>query len=104
MNILLFGNFAFWMLPTEEGCLPGPGLARNCLASHKWPSICPGFGILLWVQVCRPRHTIFPMCSSNWVWPLLVSRFWRGLWGFSAIPLYLLAGLAFGNGGIAPLT
>jgi CPA2 family monovalent cation:H+ antiporter-2 len=24
-------------------------------------------------------------------------------WGFSAIPLYLLAGLAFGNGGIAPL-
>lgn len=25
-------------------------------------------------------------------------------WGFSAIPLYLLAGLAFGNGGIAPLT
>src|SRR5512140_2348104 len=24
-------------------------------------------------------------------------------WGFSAIPLYLLAGLAFGNGGILPL-
>src|SRR5712692_9925618 len=24
-------------------------------------------------------------------------------WGFSAIPVYLLAGLAFGNGGIAPL-
>src|ERR1700758_5657407 len=24
-------------------------------------------------------------------------------WGFSAIPLYLLAGLAFGKGGIAPL-
>jgi CPA2 family monovalent cation:H+ antiporter-2 len=24
-------------------------------------------------------------------------------WGFSAIPLYLLAGLAFGNGGVAPL-
>jgi monovalent cation:H+ antiporter-2, CPA2 family len=24
-------------------------------------------------------------------------------WGFSAIPLYLLAGLAFGNGGLAPL-
>jgi CPA2 family monovalent cation:H+ antiporter-2 len=24
-------------------------------------------------------------------------------WGFSAIPLYLLGGLAFGNGGIAPL-
>src|SRR5690348_8776329 len=24
-------------------------------------------------------------------------------WGISAIPLYLLAGLAFGNGGIAPL-
>jgi CPA2 family monovalent cation:H+ antiporter-2 len=24
-------------------------------------------------------------------------------WGFSAIPLYLIAGLAFGNGGIAPL-
>ena len=24
-------------------------------------------------------------------------------WGFSSIPLYLLAGLAFGNGGIAPL-
>src|SRR5215467_7279018 len=24
-------------------------------------------------------------------------------WRFSAIPLYLLAGLAFGNGGIAPL-
>jgi len=24
-------------------------------------------------------------------------------WGFSAVPLYLLAGLAFGNGGIAPL-
>jgi CPA2 family monovalent cation:H+ antiporter-2 len=24
-------------------------------------------------------------------------------WGFSAIPLYLLAGLAFGNGGFAPL-
>ncbi|HWF66263.1 MAG TPA: cation:proton antiporter [Acidobacteriaceae bacterium] len=24
-------------------------------------------------------------------------------WGFSAIPLYLLAGLAFGNGGMAPL-
>lgn len=23
-------------------------------------------------------------------------------WGFSAIPLYLLAGLAFGNGGLAP--
>ena len=26
-----------------------------------------------------------------------------GRWGFSAIPLYLLAGLAFGNGGILPL-
>src|SRR5246127_1999838 len=26
-----------------------------------------------------------------------------GRWGFSAIPLYLLAGLAFGKGGIAPL-
>jgi CPA2 family monovalent cation:H+ antiporter-2 len=25
-------------------------------------------------------------------------------WGFSSIPLYLLAGLAFGNGGIAPLS
>lgn len=24
-------------------------------------------------------------------------------WGFSTIPLYLLAGLAFGNGGLAPL-
>jgi monovalent cation:H+ antiporter-2, CPA2 family len=24
-------------------------------------------------------------------------------WVFSAIPLYLLAGLAFGNGGLAPL-
>src|SRR6195256_637014 len=24
-------------------------------------------------------------------------------WGFTAIPLYLLAGLAFGNGGLAPL-
>ena len=24
-------------------------------------------------------------------------------WGFSAIPLYLLAGLAFGDGGVAPL-
>src|SRR5712672_2501800 len=24
-------------------------------------------------------------------------------WGFSAIPLYLLAGLAFGNGGVVPL-
>src|SRR3989442_2001634 len=24
-------------------------------------------------------------------------------WGFAAIPLYLLAGLAFGNGGVAPL-
>ena len=24
-------------------------------------------------------------------------------WGFSAIPLYLLAGLAFGNGGLTPL-
>ena len=24
-------------------------------------------------------------------------------WGFSAIPLYLLAGLIFGNGGLAPL-
>src|SRR5690348_10793506 len=24
-------------------------------------------------------------------------------WGFSAIPLYLVSGLAFGNGGIAPL-
>ena len=24
-------------------------------------------------------------------------------WGFSAMPLYLLAGLAFGNGGLAPL-
>src|SRR5215475_110149 len=24
-------------------------------------------------------------------------------WGFSAIPLYLMAGLAFGNGGLAPL-
>lgn len=24
-------------------------------------------------------------------------------WGFSAIPLYLIAGLAFGNGGLAPL-
>src|SRR4249919_1820501 len=24
-------------------------------------------------------------------------------WGFSAIPLYLLAGLAFGNGGLIPL-
>ena len=24
-------------------------------------------------------------------------------WGFSAIPLYLLAGLAFGRGGLAPL-
>src|SRR6195256_2264398 len=24
-------------------------------------------------------------------------------WGFSAIPLYLLAGLAFGKGGVAPL-
>jgi CPA2 family monovalent cation:H+ antiporter-2 len=24
-------------------------------------------------------------------------------WGFSAIPLYLLAGLAFGNGGLSPL-
>jgi CPA2 family monovalent cation:H+ antiporter-2 len=24
-------------------------------------------------------------------------------WGFSAIPPYLLAGLAFGNGGLAPL-
>jgi monovalent cation:H+ antiporter-2, CPA2 family len=24
-------------------------------------------------------------------------------WGFSPIPLYLLAGLAFGNGGLAPL-
>ncbi len=26
-----------------------------------------------------------------------------GRWGFSAVPLYLLAGLAFGNGGILPL-
>ena len=25
-------------------------------------------------------------------------------WGFSAIPLYLVAGLAFGNGGLTPLT
>src|SRR5437773_8685606 len=24
-------------------------------------------------------------------------------WGFSAIPLYLLAGLTFGNGGVLPL-
>src|SRR5215831_17746732 len=24
-------------------------------------------------------------------------------WGFSSVPLYLLAGLAFGNGGFAPL-
>jgi monovalent cation:H+ antiporter-2, CPA2 family len=24
-------------------------------------------------------------------------------WGFSAIPLYLVAGLAFGNGGLSPL-
>src|SRR5215472_15550144 len=24
-------------------------------------------------------------------------------WGFSAVPLYLVAGLAFGNGGLAPL-
>src|SRR4051812_25778501 len=28
---------------------------------------------------------------------------WASGWGFSAIPLYLLAGLAFGNGGLLPL-
>lgn len=28
---------------------------------------------------------------------------WASKWGFSSIPLYLLAGLAFGNGGILPL-
>src|SRR5947209_16846947 len=26
-----------------------------------------------------------------------------GRWGFSTIPLYLLGGLAFGNGGLVPL-
>ncbi len=35
------------------------------------------------------------------VWLLLTRLASR--WGFSAIPLYLLAGLAFGNGGILPL-
>jgi CPA2 family monovalent cation:H+ antiporter-2 len=32
----------------------------------------------------------------------LLARF-ANRWGFSAIPLYLLAGLAFGHGGVAPL-
>jgi monovalent cation:H+ antiporter-2, CPA2 family len=32
----------------------------------------------------------------------LLARF-ANRWGFSAIPLYLIAGLAFGNGGLAPL-
>jgi K+:H+ antiporter subunit KhtU len=32
----------------------------------------------------------------------LLARF-ASRWGFSAIPLYLLAGLAFGNGGLVPL-
>jgi monovalent cation:H+ antiporter-2, CPA2 family len=32
----------------------------------------------------------------------LLARF-ANRWGFSAIPLYLLAGLAFGNGGLTPL-
>ena len=33
----------------------------------------------------------------------LLARF-ANRWGFSAIPLYLVAGLAFGNGGLVPLT
>ncbi len=41
---------------------------------------------------------MYRMCSSLAVLARLASR-----WGFSAIPLYLLAGLAFGNGGLAPL-
>ena len=32
----------------------------------------------------------------------LLARF-ANRWGFSAIPLYLVAGLAFGNGGLTPL-
>jgi CPA2 family monovalent cation:H+ antiporter-2 len=28
---------------------------------------------------------------------------WRSRWGFSSISIYLLAGLGFGNGGLAPL-
>src|SRR6476619_1206635 len=33
----------------------------------------------------------------------LLARF-ANRWGFSAIPLYLVAGLGFGNGGLVPLT
>jgi monovalent cation:H+ antiporter-2, CPA2 family len=35
---------------------------------------------------------------------LAISARLASRWGFSAIPLYLLAGLAFGNGGLAPLS
>jgi len=45
---------------------------------------------------------IFIELGATFVGLALVARI-ASRWGFSAIPLYLLAGLAFGNGGLAPL-
>jgi len=45
---------------------------------------------------------VFVELGAAFVGLALLARF-SSRWGFSAIPLYLLAGLAFGNGGLAPL-
>lgn len=45
---------------------------------------------------------LFVELGSAIVGLALLARF-ANRWGFSAIPLYLIAGLAFGNGGLAPL-
>ena len=56
----------------------------------------------LWTKAFRR----FPGSSWSWGFLSLAWRFvpgWRSRWGFSSISIYLLAGLGFGNGGLAPL-
>src|SRR5918999_4601775 len=66
-------------------------------------------------QFTKPGQYYIPMIAAaddiSWVFielgvavvGLAVLARLANRWGFSAIPLYLLAGLAFGNGGLLPL-
>ena len=49
-----------------------------------------------------PDTSVFIELGAAIVGLAILARF-ASRWGFSPIPLYLLAGVAFGNGGVAPL-
>ncbi|MDQ1472363.1 MAG: monovalent cation:H+ antiporter-2, family, partial [Bryobacterales bacterium] len=53
-------------------------------------------------QAATDLSALFIELGATVVGLALLARLASG-WGFSAIPLYLIAGLAFGNGGLLPL-